>query len=497
MFLVAAGWFWMARNPSARLRFASPVRPDLSRQPAELTALVEAAEARVRSPAAASEGLIELGSLYHANGYLAEADGCWQQLQTEQPTNARWPYLQAEVRRRQSDYPAMIALLEKTTTLDPACAPAWLRLADHEFKTGRIEAAAAHYAKRAAIWNQDPYARLGLVRVAVQEGQREEARRQVEALVALHPRFAAARNFYAEMLAADGDRDGARVQRWLGREAGRFREADDPWLDGLVDWCRDPGTLQLLATVQFQTGRGAAARQLMERAIALAPKDPNLRESAGDLYLKLGDPAAARITLEAGLAIATGKPVSIPHYVYLNQACRQLRQPAEALRLVEDGLRHHPDAFELHNARGQTLEELNRPAEALAAYRRSVELSPNDAECNFNLATALLQREEFDEARRHLRQALTLQPTFPKALKLLAKLELAAGTARTAEEFLLPLYEAQTGDPQVRELMVEWHLLAGRVPDARKVLQEGAMIARTMGNVAEANRCEETLRNLP
>lgn len=495
--LLAAAGYWLLDRQPARIRAGLPARPDLTRQPAELADLISDAETRARQRRTAVPGLIELGSIYHANGFVTEADACWRLVAAEQPQAAKWPYLQADLRRRKSDYPAMAAWLEKTTALDPGYAPAWLRLADYEFKTGAIESAAKHYARRLTLIPGDAYARLGLIRIFLQQGRRDEARQLTEALLATEPRFASGQNLYAEMLAASGDSDGARLHRWLGREAGRYREAEDPWLDELTMWCRDPHDLQRLATVQFQTSKGDRGRARMEQALRLAPTALSLREALGDLYLKLAEPAPARATLEQGLAGARPSSVSIPYYIYINQACRQLGQAEDAQRFVRQGLAAHPDAFELHNALGLTLEDLGRPDEALATYHRGVELSPGDAECNFNLATVLLRAERYAEARPYLQHALTLQPTFPKALKVLAQLELAANRPEAATEFLLPLYEAQPGDPQVRDLMVDWHLQSGRPAGARKILEESLMIARLMGNAGEIAHCQEALRRLP
>lgn len=494
--LLGGALYFLAHRQVARVRAGLPARPDLAHFPAAMQDEVAAAEARALRRAGCLEGVQELGLLYQANGFSAEADACWRLLAREQPGEARWRYLQADLRRRDSLYPEMADLLRQTVELAPAYAPAWLKLADHELKSVAFDDAAAHYARRLSLLPADPYGRLGLVRLALLQGRTAEARQRAEELLAIEPRFSAAQNLYAEMLAAAGDPDGARLHRWLGREAGRFKEADDPWLDELNDRLFDPAALELLAMVRYQTGQADRGRGALERAARLAPDRPQIHESLGNLCLKLGDPRAARAALEQGLAATAGR-ASIPLFVYLNQACRETAQGADALRYAQQGLAVHPGSHELFNALGQTWEILERPPEALAAYRRAVALSPGDAECNFNLAALLLQLGQLDEALPYLRASLTLQPTFPKSLKLLARLALDSGRLDEAGGYLTPLHEAQPGDPMVRDLLIEWHLSAGRPAAARAILREAREIARQTGDATGVAQAEEALRKLP
>src|SRR5262245_2213424 len=133
----------------------------------------------------------------------------------------------------------MTALLEQTVQQFPNYAPALLQLAELNLKTGHLDAAAGYYQKRLAFVPKDPYARLGLARIARQSGRRHEARRALEDLLNDTPKFSAGQNLFAEILAAEGDHAGASRHRLLGREAGRFREADDPWLEALQSSCYD------------------------------------------------------------------------------------------------------------------------------------------------------------------------------------------------------------------------------------------------------------------
>src|SRR5262249_13568228 len=59
---------------------------------------------------------------------------------------------------------------------------------------------------------------------------------------------------------------------------------------------------------------------------------------------------------------------------------------------------------------GNKLTSVGRWAEAVGAYRRALELSPNMAEIHGNLGHAYSQLGRFEEAIASLRRALVLQP---------------------------------------------------------------------------------------
>ena len=75
-------------------------------------------------------------------------------------------------------------------------------------------------------------------------------------MVKTAPEFSPGHNLYAELLIAEGDKTAASKHRWLGRETGRFREADDPWLDELVAWCFNYQQLCVRGTMDLQNKRG-------------------------------------------------------------------------------------------------------------------------------------------------------------------------------------------------------------------------------------------------
>lgn len=455
----AAGNYGLRQAQVSRVRAALPAAPATA---SNATLRDMLADARKRAGSGRLGDVAELGRLYHANGYRREAEICWRLLTREQPREARWSYYLADLLRTAGDQTAVEELLTRTVAADPLAASAWLQLAEMKLKRGRLDAATTDYQRRLELLPDDPYAKLGLARIALQQGRPEETLQRLERLLAQHPKFPTAHNLYAELQAAAGNEDLADHHRWLGHTAGRFREADDAWIRELDERCYDPGRLLLLSVIADQTGQGDRGRAGLEKAIALDPGFALAYEKLGSLLLEQGSFEAARDVLLRGLNHAKDGKASAYHYHELFKAYEKLHQLEHALHILEIGLRQHPDSPELLYIWGNWCKAEGRLEEAAAAYRRAIESNPAYVEADYALATLLLESARRQEAVEALNRALTMQPTFPKALLLLARLEEDDGRVEEAGRYVLPLLKAHSGSDEIREIAAIWRLRAGR-----------------------------------
>ena len=458
---------WRHYTLATQVQTALPARPNLAGLPAILGELLEQAEQKAESSNTRIEGAAELGRLYHANGFVTEATACWRLLQSEQPHEARWSYYLADLSRATSDHAAMTELLKDTLRLAPDYAPARLQLANLQFKSGEPANAERNYRLRLEAMPQDPYARLGLARLALQEGRMDQARELLEALLKYTPHFSTAHNLYAEILAAAGDIAGADKHRWLGRETLRYREAEDPWWDELQAWCYDYERLCVLGTIEFQTEQHDRAQAYFERAIRADPSRSDAYELLAGLYLKRNGAGRARELLERAMPNLTGVKSS-GIFTSLGLAYRQLKQPAEAVRVARLGLEQVGQQPELLDALGQALAESGKHEEALDAWQAALAKNPGDAGINYNLARSYLEQRRLDDALDALDRSLTLQPSFLPTLLLRGDIELQAGHLEAAEKYLVPAFDSHPEEPQARRLLATWHLRSGIAAESKQ-----------------------------
>jgi len=497
--LLAAGIFGLAalfgigrvyhrRAVAERMARSVLSLPTLAGAPEPLRLRLHRAHALALDPATVLAGVGELGRLFRANAYLDEAEQCWKLLSDAEPRNARWAYYLADARSLASDEPAMAHWLTKSTELAPDYAPAWLRLGDLSFKTGQLDLAARAYRTRLALLPGDPYANLGLARIALQRGDRAEARTTLQRLVEAAPEFSSAHNLYAELLSADGDATGAARERARGSEAGRFREADDPWIEELMTWCFSYETLCRRGTVDVLTKHPAHALALFKRAIDLEPRQAAAYELLGNLYVDLGKLDTAREIYTEGLARAGRDAAATKLFVGLSRVWLRLKRPADAARVARDGLKHADGDAELEHALGLALGQLGETSAAVEALRSAARTG--DARTNYDFAVALIAVRQLDEGIEALHRSLTLEPTFPETLALLAQIEIDSGRWRAAGQYLQPLYAAHPELPEARAQMASYYLQCGieaekkgDVAEAEKSYLSGAAIDATRADL--------------
>jgi RNA polymerase sigma-70 factor, ECF subfamily len=178
---------------------------------------------------------------------------------------------------------------------------------------------------------------------------------------------------------------------WLGRALTELLP-DDPEVHGLLammllhDSRREArfrdGELVLLADQdrsRWNVGQIAAGRAVLDRALALGGRGPNVLQAAiASLHAEVPCDWAEIAVLYERLAGLTGSPV-----VELNRAIAvaETDGPAAGLRIVDElGL---DDFRYLHSTRGELLRRLGRTEEARDAYRRARRLTDDGAERRF------------------------------------------------------------------------------------------------------------------
>lgn len=337
--LIGAGLYFFVHRWHEQVsivRQAVPPTPDLSRWPDEYAARVltaARAASRLEKPL---QALSELACLYHANGCYREAQQVERGLHALEPRNARWTYFLADTCQNLGDSDGQRMYLEETRRLSPHYSLTRLKLADLLFKQGLIDEAFAHYEWRLTQVPGDPYALLGLARIALARGDRVEGVHQLETIARVSPGFSAAHNLLAGVYERMGDTVRANEQRRLGSSTGRFVEANDPWLYSVFAWCFNSSLVEMLGQTGRQIRQLEASLPFYEKVVRLAPGDGAAYEALGGIYSKLNRETDARVALEAGLAVAPRYPAL---YSTLTQVLTAIGRKTEARKILERGAR--------------------------------------------------------------------------------------------------------------------------------------------------------------
>ena len=379
--MLAAGTAWgvslvTARGARTAVLARLAVLPDLSAKPVAMRRALDAADRAARQ-AARGDAAVDtgraagaLGRLYHANAYGAHAAQSYQVAMELDTDNPRWPYYLAVLRQEKGDTASATQLLERAVALAPGYAPAWLRLADTRFKQGHTERARAGYQRRLDLSPGDPYAHLGLARVALAASGWDSAETHLRSAIATDPSFDPAHRLLASVHEHFGRSQEMSAALARADDGARFAAAPDPWVDRLLDECFDVEWLLLHVSKYAYAAGGHIAQTLIDRAMMLGGDNP-------EVYLVFGQYA---------------------------------RSPAEARQAYETAIALDPEHADAHALLGEALVMMNEPTQAEPVLRTALALGATTASTYKNLGLTLAATGRFDEAIEYIEQALARQP---------------------------------------------------------------------------------------
>ena len=273
----------------------------------------------------------------------------------------------------------------------------------------------------------------------------------------------------------------------LDDAAGRFEAARRLQPD-------DMAILVWLGDVRLAQGDAEAAEPLFARALALYPDSLSARFGLARTALMRGDFATAAEGLEEILALEPSATAA--HYplgqAYLSlgeseRAQEHLRQreaadirPADPLMAALDRLLESAQAYE---TRG--IEALNREDwdGAVTAFRRGLEIDPDDAELRHRLGTALYLRGDTRTARTELERAAAESPELAQAQYSIGVLLQDEGRHREAAERFAAALRARSSYTEAR-LRLAFSLR--RAGDPEGALAEYRRVSRMNPDLVEA-----------
>jgi Flp pilus assembly protein TadD len=239
--------------------------------------------------------------------------------------------------------------------------------------------------------------------------------------------------------------------------------------------------LGLLFERQGNKGR---ALQEYRKAVELKPDEPQGRRALGLFYLgeRQWDLAVQELQTLAKLKPGDKDPVDLLRLVYTTQGPTLLRSnPVESAAAFRKALELRPDDLPSWQGLGIALVNQGKKAEARAAFRKALEINPRDGLSRFRLgmlglvdeeqealvewgrADQLLFRENLREASAAYQKVVALKPSWVAAYWNLAmcyqsigELTKARDTLKRYREFGPP--SSYTADGQLRtvERLIEW-----------------------------------------
>jgi tetratricopeptide (TPR) repeat protein len=220
-------------------------------------------------------------------------------------------------------------------------------------------------------------------------------------------------------LALDADPDSHFLQDGLADlyfKIGRIREAVTAAQDQVNKYPDDVEAHTLLGKVYLRSlgdMQSAQSGQMLQLAIAeyeklaqLKPTDIETRLLLGQLYSLNHDSAKAEAQFKAAQGIDAGSEDVVLNMARLYSEQGDFKRAADILNSVPVDDRSARIEFAL----GTSYDQLKKPKEAIAAYRRALDLDSENLDTERGLATALLADGQIDEALKILNEIVAAEP---------------------------------------------------------------------------------------
>jgi len=276
---------------------------------------------------------------------------------------------------------------------------------------------------------------------------------------------------------------------------------------GLLErWPDHVPALLFLGRLLYETDRPQRAREVLERARKLAPREQEPYLLLAEMSLESGHPDDAMRTVQA-LADVNRDTTGLRR---LGMALLDRGEPETARVLLERTVQIDPGDAEALGALGEALEALGRPADAEATYGRALERDPDAREVLLRAGRLALRSGAEARARAYLDRLASLDIGPEQSLRI-AMTWLSAGKPVAAVRVL---EQARAGSDDPR-LLLALGLVQGKVgrwADAARsygqvpvgaagwkdaVVQRGLALARAGEHAAAERATAEALKQAP
>lgn len=439
----------------------------------------------------------DLGKFYQGNSYYDQAMQCYKLAIEFDPKNPHWPYLLASVRQEKGENESVWGLLERTIDLAPDYSPAMLKLADSYFKTGKAEKAKVYYERRLRLVPGDPYALLGLGRLALERSKWETAQANLQKAIDVDPNFGDAHRMMATILEHFGRLTEMDLALDRAAHCPPFRPAPDPWIDALGDLCYEPEQL-LVRGAKAITGLDpdTAINKYYRRALEIDPKNPKVQLAMGKALFIIGQRKEARAFFQKTIEL---DPKSDEAYFQIGVILQIERNLKEAVQMFLKALALQPDNENVYNNLGVALLEQKRFLEAIKYLNKALDITPENINARYNLGMSFWGQGKTHEATEQFRQVLKLKPEWATAANSLAWIlatDKSANNRNGQEAVRWALVACRGGgraNPAFLDTLAAAYAEAGDFKRAVETAEECLSLARAEGETALS---ENVLRKL-
>ena len=208
-------------------------------------------------------------------------------------------------------------------------------------------------------------------------------------------------------------------------QAGRYADAESCYRQVKDSDAQYPGALVMLGFVLRAQGRIDAAREVLERAVVVAPQDADSHYLLASTLEATGPREVEIAHLRRALELRPNFEVALRQLIPAQQSLSRFLLDAGQLEQAEASYRREieltPQHFGPHHMLGVVLNRQARNAEAIELFKRAILLNPNSAASYASLGSAYIESDDTSEANlalahSNLEKAVVLEPANSECL---------------------------------------------------------------------------------
>ncbi len=229
------------------------------------------------------------------------------------------------------------------------------------------------------------------------------------------------------------------------QDQGRFASAIEHYQEVLAEHPEHLRARFNLAVIYHDQKRYDAAKREYRRLLHDHPQHARSLINLADIADAEGDAARAYVLL---LRAVDAAPEQAYPYSYLGRYLQRHGRRHQARAAYERALAIEEDSL-THYRLGTLWLELDRPADAMAAFTRAVDLDPDNSNALYQLAALSMKAGRHAEAERYLQRLTQLTPHEAEIFVWLGQIYLKRGQYATAA---LHFWEARDLQPDATDI---------------------------------------------
>ena len=315
-----------------------------------------------------------LAMAYHANGFVEAALESYRQAHALAPDDARWPYLRALLLAEAGENREALRTMRDALAVDARYVPGLLWVGNWLLDDEQLDAAEATFLRALAVLGDERYMARPGTDSAPGNGQGVPVRGPVESSMLMAAQVGLAR---------------------VRLRTGGLTNAQD--------------AASLLEPVVARFGHPQAARILAQAYRELG------RESDAQRFAALGREATPLVWRDERREGLAQHVRGFSGTLTQGQSLIAQGRPRAALDLLQPLLEDHPRDAVLLNNLAAAYGMMDDPQAVLDTLLPTIDAHPENHLLHYNIAVALADLGRSDDALRHVRRAVALQPGFLQA----------------------------------------------------------------------------------